>query len=76
MRIRTGRFAQQRHHPLARLLRPNMDVEIVGIANERVSALLRTPPRIRFLFVGPQLRSPLPSRRPHGPTPCGSLRLL
>src|SRR5215475_12169722 len=24
------------------------------------------PPRIRFLFVGPQLRFPLPSRRPHG----------
>jgi len=32
------------------------------------------PPRIRFLFVGPQLRSPLPSRRPRGPTLCGSLR--
>jgi hypothetical protein len=34
------------------------------------------PPRIRFLFVGPQLRSPLPSRQPHGPTLCGSLRSL
>ncbi len=34
------------------------------------------PPLIRFLFVGPQLRSPLPSRRPHGTTLCGSLRSL
>src|SRR5207237_5186655 len=34
------------------------------------------PPSIRFLFVGPQLRSPLPSRRPRGPTLCGSLRSL
>jgi hypothetical protein len=34
------------------------------------------PPSIRFLFVGPQLRSPLPSRQPHGPTLCGSLRSL
>ena len=29
---------------------------------------------IRFLFVGPQLRSTLPSRRPRGPTLCASLR--
>jgi len=34
------------------------------------------PPSIRFLFVGLQLRSPLPSRRPRGPTLCGSLRSL
>ena len=34
------------------------------------------PPLIRFLFVGPQFRSPLPSRRPHGTTLCGSLRSL
>jgi len=34
------------------------------------------PPCIRFLFVGPQLRSPLPSRQPRGPTLCGSLRSL
>src|SRR5450830_281812 len=34
------------------------------------------PPSIRFLFVGPQLRSPLPSRRPHGTTLCGSLHSL
>src|SRR5664280_2094219 len=33
-------------------------------------------PLIRFLFVGPQFRSPLPSRRPHGTTLCGSLRSL
>jgi len=36
----------------------------------------QAPPSIRFLFVGPQLRFPLPSRRPHGPTLCGSLRSL
>jgi hypothetical protein len=30
------------------------------------------PPSIRFLFVGPQLRSPLPSRRPHGTTLCAT----
>ncbi len=34
------------------------------------------PPDIRFLFVGPQLRSPLPSRRPRGSTLCGLLRSL
>ena len=34
------------------------------------------PPLIRFLFVGPQLRSPLPSRRPHGTTLCGLLHSL
>ena len=34
------------------------------------------PPPIRFLFIGPRLRSPLPSRRPRRPTLCGSLRSL
>jgi hypothetical protein len=32
--------------------------------------------RTRFLFIGPQFRSPLPARRPRGPTLCGSLRSL
>jgi hypothetical protein len=32
------------------------------------------PPSIQFLFVAPELRSPLPSRRPHGTTLFGSLR--
>ena len=30
-------------------------------------------PHIRFLFVDPRLRFPLPSRRAHAPTLCGSL---
>ena len=35
-----------------------------------------TPPRIRFLFVGPRVRSPLPSAPPSRATPCGSLGSL
>ena len=49
----------------------------LAIAASRVPARSPPParPRIRFLFVGPRLRSPLP---PHGRSPsrsCGSLRL-
>ena len=34
------------------------------------------PPRIRFLFVGARVRSPLPSAPPSRATPCGSLGSL
>src|SRR3990167_6868457 len=36
----------------------------------------RPSPLIRFLFIGPRLRSPLLSPPPHGRPPCGSLGFL
>jgi len=66
-RVRTSAFAA----------RPP-DLRRLALITRASRSLARSPcsapPRIRFLFVGPQLRSPLPSRRPRGPTLCGSLR--
>src|ERR1700692_5075089 len=68
-RVRTSTFAA-RPPDLRRL-------HLVTRASRlRARSPCSAPPSIRFLFVGPQLRPPLPSRRPHGPTLCGSLRSL
>src|SRR5664279_80696 len=68
-RVRTSSFAAR--PPDLRCL------ALVTRASRSVARLpCSAPPSIRFLFVGPQLRFPLPSRRPHGTTLCGSLRSL
>ena len=57
---------------------PDLRRRALVVRASRISARspCSTMPRIRFLFIGPQLRSPLPSRRPHGSTLCGSLPSL
>jgi hypothetical protein len=68
-RVRTSAFAA----------RPP-DLRRLALVTTALRPLARSPcsapPHIRFLFVSPQLRSPLPSRQPRGPTLCGSLRSL
>ena len=68
-RVRTSAFAAR--PPDLRCL------ALVTRASRSIARLpYAAPPSIRFLFVGPQLRFPLPSRQPRGPTLCGSLRSL
>src|SRR6202035_1660811 len=68
-RVRTSTFAA-RPPDLRRLA-------LVTTASRSTARSPRSaPPSIRFLFVGPQLRSTLPSRQPRGPALCASLRSL
>lgn len=54
------------------------DLRRLALITRALRTRARSPclasPHIRFLFVGPQLRAPLPSRRPRGSTLCGLLR--
>ena len=66
-RVRTSAFAA-----------PPPDLRRRALVTRASRSLARSPclapPHIRFLFVGPQPRSTLPSRRPRGPALCASLR--
>src|SRR5690606_12685997 len=81
--LRRRPFRRKARSPRVRTLsfvaRPS-DLRRLSLATRASRSLARSPwtapPRIRFLFVGPRLRSPLP---PHGRSPfpsCVSLRLL